>query len=259
MAMLKCLLAAASVFISLLVHGVAGDNMTTWFTGATASFYGDMRGRGTNHGTCGYGDLKKQGYGLKTTALSAALFNDGLACGGCYALMCVDDPKGCLPNAGAVLVTATNFCLSNYSKPPEGTNNWCNPPSKHFRLSLPMYTKIADRKTPMVPVMYRRVPCAKAGGVKFQLVKGDSSMMCVLLYNVAGAGDVSDVNIKGSDSSGWLQMTRIQGQTWQIANELQGRSLSFLVTTSDGKMVEFDNIVSNNWRFGETYDGIKNF
>ncbi|PRQ33793.1 putative expansin, cellulose-binding-like domain-containing protein [Rosa chinensis] len=99
----------------------------------------------------------------------------------------------------------------------------------------------------MVPVMYHRVPCAKYGGVKFQIVKGDSSVMRVLLYNVAGAGDVSDVKIKGSTTSGWIQMTRIQGQTSQIGNKLQGQSLSFLVTTSDGKMVEFDNIVSENW------------
>ncbi|KAL6204722.1 hypothetical protein ACLB2K_021989 [Fragaria x ananassa] len=195
MAMLKYLLAAASLFISLFVQGMRGDNMTTWFTGATASFYGDMRGRGTNS------------YGLETTALSTALFNDGLACGACYALICVDDPKGCLPNAGAVLVTATNFCPSNYTKPSGGTNNWCNPPSKHFRLSLPAFTKITDENTPMVPVIYRRVPCGKAGGVKFQIVKGGSSVMRVLLYNVAGAGNVSDVKIKGSTSSGWLHMT----------------------------------------------------
>ncbi|KAL6203128.1 hypothetical protein ACLB2K_026831 [Fragaria x ananassa] len=257
MAMLKYLPAAASLFISLFVQGMRGDNMTTWFTGATASFYSDMRGRGTNKGACGYGDLKKQGYGLETTALSTALFNDGLCCGACYALICVDDPKGCSPNAGAVLVSATNFCPPNHTKPSEGTNNWCNPPSKHFRLSLPAFTKIADENTPIVPVIYRRVPCGKAGGVKFQIVKGECSVMRVLLYNVAGA------------SSGWLQMTRIQGQTWQIGNKLQGQSLSFLVTTSDGKMVEFDNIdgkmvefgniVSKDWRSGETYDGIKNF
>lgn len=211
-------------------------------------------------GACGYGDLKLQGYGLETTALSTALFNDGLACGACFAIICVDDPEGCKPNAGAVLVTATNFCPPNYTtKPPEGTNNWCNSPLKHFKLTLPMFQKIADEKARMIPVIYRRVPCAKTGGVKFQLVEGDSSLMRVLLYNVAGAGDVFNVKIKGHKNSGWLRMSRIRGQTWQIKTKLQGQSLSFQVTTSDGKMVEFDNVVPKNWQFGETFDGIKNF
>lgn len=151
------------------------------------------------------------------------------------------------------------FSPPNYTtKPPEGTNNWCNLPLKYFKLTLPMFTQIAYQKARMVTVIYLRVPCAKRDGVKFQLV-GDSGLMRVLLYNVSGAGDVSDVKIKGSSSSGWLQMTRIRGQIWQIRNKLQGQTLSFQVTTSDGRMIEFDNVVYKNWRFGETYDGIKNF
>ncbi|KAM5583904.1 expansin-A23-like [Rosa sericea] len=259
MAMLKYLLTTASVFISLLVPGMRGDDMTTWFTGAHASLYGDMQGRGTMEGECGYGDLNKREYNLQTAALSKALFNDGLACGACFAIMCVDDKKGCKPSAGSAVVTATDYCPPIYTKPPNGTNNWCNPPLKHFKLSMPMFTRIAEEKVGVVPVVYRRVPCAKGGGVKFQLFKGNSNLMRVLLYNVAGAGDVSNVKIKGSIISGWLQMSRIQGQTWEIGTDLQGQSLSFQVTTSDGKMVEFDNAVDKTWQFGETFDGIKNF
>ncbi|PRQ33791.1 putative expansin/Lol pI [Rosa chinensis] len=147
--MVKYLLTTASVFISLLVPGMRGDDMTTWFTGA--------------HASLGNVDMvsNKREYNLQTAALSKALFNDGLACGACFAIMCVDDTKGCKPSAGSAVVTATDYCPRIYTRPPDGTNNWCNPPLKHFKLSMPMFTRIAEEKVGVVPVVYRRVPYSR--------------------------------------------------------------------------------------------------
>lgn len=168
--------------------------------------------------------------------------------------MCVNDPQWCIPNAGTIKITATNFCPPNYSKP---QGNWCNPPQQHFDLSMFMFTRIAKYRSGIVPVRYRRVTCIKKGGVKF-VINGNPYWILVLVYNVGGAGDVSNVKIKGANT-GWLQMSRNWGQNWQSSVNLIEQSLSFQVTTSDGKWLEFDDIAPGNWQFGQSYEASSNF
>ena len=109
----------------------------------------------------------------------------------------------------------------------------------------------------IIPLSYRRVSCAKQGGVKFE-VKGNPNWVLVLVYNVGGAGDVSSVKIKGS-MTGWVQMSRNWGQNWQTSMSLAGQSLSFIVTTSDGKVLQFNDVVPSSWRLGQTFEGRSNF
>lgn len=205
-----------------------------------------------SEGACGYGDLFKQGYGLETTALSTALFKNGQTCGACYEIQCHNSTQWCLK--GKIRVTATNFCPPNYSKP---DGNWCNPPLEHFDLSQRMFRKIALYRAGIVPVIYRRVPCVKHGGIKFE-IKGNPHWTLVLVYNVGGTGDVADVKIKGSNTN-WIQMSRNWGQNWQTSAHLVGQSLSFRVRTSDGKMVQDADVVPFHWRFGDVYESKFNF
>ncbi|CAM0910789.1 unnamed protein product [Alopecurus aequalis] len=216
---------------------------------AHATFYGDESGAETMQGACGYGDLFQQGYGLDTTALSVALFSDGWACGGCYEIQCHDNPD-CKPDP--VTVTATNLCPANYSKPNE---NWCNPPLKHFDLSKPVFLRLADFRVGIIPVQYRRVPCAKKGGVRVEMT-GNQFWIGVLVFNVAGSGEVKALAVKGSEDGQWRAMKRNWGQIWDgDVHKLVGQALSFYIVTTDGRAVVLDSVVPTTWAIGQSFEG----
>ncbi|KAG0619456.1 hypothetical protein M758_4G141700 [Ceratodon purpureus] len=246
-ALLLVLVATLTLAASVQAGYVGSD----WTSGqAHATYYGGADAAGTQGGACGFGNLWSTGYGTDTAALSAALFNSGLSCGACYELKCdTAGSKYCLPGNPSITVTATNYC-------PQGSEGgWCDTPKQHFDLAHPAFTKLAHEGGGVFPVVYRRVPCAKQGGMRFQ-INGNPWFLLVLVTNVGGAGDVQQLQVKG-ERTGWYQMVRNWGQMWQFTGDhtLPGQALSFRATLSDGSVVESWNCAPKNWGFQQVFEG----
>ncbi|VVA91110.1 unnamed protein product [Arabis nemorensis] len=247
--------------IAFVVFAISGEIVAGYYKPgpwryAHATFYGDETGSETMGGACGYGNLFNSGYGMATAALSTTLFKDGYGCGQCFQITCMKSPH-CYYGNPSTVVTATNLCPPNWY---QDSNNggWCNPPRTHFDMAKPAFMKLANWKAGIIPVAYRRVPCKRVGGMKFQF-QGNAYWLLVFVMNVGGVGDIKSMAVKGSRTN-WINMSHNWGASYQAFSSLYGQSLSFRVTSySTGETIYAWNVAPANWNTGMTYKSTANF
>ncbi|RVW87398.1 Expansin-A4 [Vitis vinifera] len=228
-------------------------------------------------GACGYGNLYSQGYGVNTAALSTALFNSGLSCGACFEIKCANDPSGATPAAPpsssppptsahlTTLFPATMAAGVTLLVPTSTLPCPCFSRSPSTAPELSPLLSVGECPSRFLfPLCLSDARLTSLSGYPAERVEESDSPSTVFRYfnlvlvtNVAGAGDIVRVSIKGS-KTGWMSMSRNWGQNWQSNAVLVGQSLSFRVTGSDRRTSTSWNVAPANWQFGQTFSG-RNF
>ncbi|KAG0587323.1 hypothetical protein KC19_2G156100 [Ceratodon purpureus] len=222
------------------------------------TWYGDPYGEGSSGGNCGYTKLAGTPYGPKIVAGSPAIYANGLGCGQCYQIKCLDSKYGPrLCNSWGTQVVVTDFC-------PGGT--YCSSGQKAFDFSGAALNAMALpgkdgqlRNRGLYNVLYKRVPCKYKGqNIAFRVDPGSSPYwLSVLIKYVGGPGDIGAVYIKMANSYRFMPMKQAWGANWMLQNydgkPFKGPMDIKIVSRLNGHSVVAKGVIPGYFRPGTTY------
>ncbi|KAF8704032.1 hypothetical protein HU200_031517 [Digitaria exilis] len=259
--LLCILLPAPPVSAALLFGGgksakAAGMDME--WRPATATWYGDAEGDGSDGGACGYGTLVDVvPMKARVGSVSPVLFKDGEGCGACYKVKCLD--RG-ICSRRAVTVIVTDEC-------PGG--GLCGFGHTHFDLSGAAFSRMAVagaggrlRDRGQLSVVYRRTACKYGGkNIAFRVNEGSTNFWLSLIVEFEdGEGDIGSMQIKQANSVEWLDMKHVWGATWCLVRGPLVGAFSVRVTTlSTKKTLTARDVIPKNWMPKATYTSRLNF
>eukprot|EP00253_Pinus_taeda_P010056 PITA_10056 len=226
---------------------------------ATATWYGNLHGFGSDGGACGFGGIVKESpFNSKIAAGSSVLFKGGQGCGACYQVKCTESG---VCSGKPVTVVITDEC------PGGGV---CGGGKTHFDLSGASFDSIAApgkdadlRKIGIVPISFQRVPCQYSGmNVAFHVDAGANNFyFAVLIQYQAGDGDLAAVELQQANSKSWQKMTHKWGVNWVLnsPNPLQAPFSIRLTSLSGKKTLTANNVIPKNWQPNATYKSNINY
>ncbi|KAA8524436.1 hypothetical protein F0562_010840 [Nyssa sinensis] len=227
-----------------------------WYP-ATATWYGEPEGDGSDGGACGYGSLVDvKPLRARVGAVSPELFKGGEGCGACYKVKCLDKSI-CSRRAVTVIITD------------EGPGWYSSGGRTHFDLSGAAFGRMAVagysnrlRNRGVISVIFRRTPCKYPGkNIAFRVNEGSTDYWLSLLVEFEdGDGDVGSMHIREASSSEWLEMKHIWGATWcRIGGPLRGPFSVKLTTLSTARTLSARDVIPRNWSPKATYTSRRNF
>ncbi|XP_068646103.1 expansin-B16-like [Aristolochia californica] len=224
---------------------------------ATATWYGEPDGDGSDGGACGYGSLVDvRPMRARVGAVSPVLFKSGVGCGACYKVKCLDSR---ICSRRAVTIIVTDECPGGY----------CAFGRTHFDLSGAAFGRMAVagegsqlRNRGELSVVFRRTPCKYPGkNVAFHVNEGSTEYWLSLLVEFEGGdGDIGSMHIRQVNSPNWLEMKHLWGANWCIiGGPLHGPFSVKLTSLSTQRSLSAREVIPRNWSPRATYTSRLNF
>ncbi|XP_020986675.2 expansin-like B1 [Arachis duranensis] len=184
------------------------------YKNSRATYYGTRDGYGTPKYIHTYIYIRTVNDGM--VAAVSGLWNDGVGCGACYQVKC-KVPKLCNVNGVTVVATdygqgdRTDFILS-----PRAFNSLGVSPDASKEL----------KKYGTLDIAYKRVPCTYPGRnivVKVQESSSNPGYFAVVLQNLGGSYDVTNVELWEDSRKQWSPLRRVYGAVFDYANPPKGQ------------------------------------
>ncbi|EFJ20137.1 hypothetical protein SELMODRAFT_36179, partial [Selaginella moellendorffii] len=213
-----------------------------WQTGR-GTWYGPPLGTGTNTGACGYGELEGTPYDSNIVAIGSETFNNGLGCGACFEVRCVNDTI-CREEPTTVVVV-TDEC-------PECPADQLDFSGTAFESLAIEGQGDALRARGIISIEYRRKSCDFAANITFEVVPGSNEFWIAFVVKyVPGYGALQSVEVQSSGSNTWENAAHLWGAVWQIDGPLTTPT-SVRVTTVGGEVATCVLTGITSWSPGET-------
>jgi len=82
----------------------------------------------------------------------------------------------------------------------------------------------------------------------------------VTVFNVGGSGDVAALEASADRGLTWISFHRNWGTVWSCDKGFRGKSLSFRVKTKlAGETIVLLDVMPQDWKLGESYEGKSNY
>uniref|UniRef100_N1R5F2 Expansin-B4 n=1 Tax=Aegilops tauschii TaxID=37682 RepID=N1R5F2_AEGTA len=220
---------------------------------AKATWDGAPTGAGPddNGGACGYKHTNQYPFMSMTSCGNEPLFKDGMGCGACYQIRCVNN-KACSGKPETVMITDMNYYpVAKY----------------HFDLSGTAFGAMAKpgqndklRHAGIIDIQFQRVPCNHPGlNVNFHVERGSNPNYLAVLVEFANReGTVVQMDLmesrNGRPTGYWTAMRHSWGAIWRMDSRrrLQG-PFSLRIRSESGKTLVAKQVIPANWKPDTNY------
>ncbi|KGN60430.1 expansin-like B1 [Cucumis sativus] len=218
------------------------------FTRSRAAHYPNSEEQGTDHGACGYGTFGAT-INDGDVATASDLYRNGLGCGACYQIRCIDSEL-CSEKGTMVVITDQG----------SGPGDFIMSRRAYAGLAQTPYAAVSLMALGVIDIEYKRVACSypnKNITIKIDENSNAPHYLAFVIRFQQGKNDITAVQLCETKNFVCKLLDRSYGTVWTTASPPRGPlSLRMLLTNEEGdeQWIVPINDIPRDWKAGDIYD-----